>query len=228
MIAEIIPAAYDAEGKKVFRPFDRRRGPHPTFPMGRYVSQPLTVNCSSLEDVRRFLAGCKGVSDKEQFDRDDYWQPPEDFEKTKRGDCDDFALWTWRQLLFMGYDARFVCGHSGRYGQGHAWVEYFQDGCCLLLEPQLCFIGQRMPRLSTLRYHPHLSVAWDGEKLSYYQHHERPARLSFLDLARLLPEYIFIWGGFWLTSPSRVPRLIWYGLKRLLKGFRWTGKTHRV
>jgi hypothetical protein len=81
MIAEIIPAAYDAEGKRVFRPFDRRKGPHPTFPMGRYVSQPLTVKCSSMEDVRRFLNGCKRVSDKEQFGKDDYWQPPEDFEK---------------------------------------------------------------------------------------------------------------------------------------------------
>jgi hypothetical protein len=228
MIAEIIPAAYDAEGKKVFRPFDRRKGPHPTFPMGRYVSQPLTVKCSSMEDVRRFLNGCKRVSDKEQFGKDDYWQPPEDFEKTKRGDCDDFALWTWRQLLFMGYDARFIGGRSGRYGQGHAWVEYFQGGCCFLLEPQLCFIGQRMPRLSTLRYHPHLSVAWDGEKLSYYQHHERPTRLSFPDLARLLPEYILIWGGFWLTSPSRIPRFIWHELKLFFKGFRWTGKSRRI
>ena len=41
MIAEVIPGAYDAEGKKVYRPFDRHRGLRPTFPLGRYVSQPL-------------------------------------------------------------------------------------------------------------------------------------------------------------------------------------------
>jgi hypothetical protein len=34
--------------------------------MGRYVSQPLTVKCDTIRDVRRFLAGCEGVSDEEQ------------------------------------------------------------------------------------------------------------------------------------------------------------------
>lgn len=225
MIAEIIPASYDAEGKKVLRPFDHRRGPHPTFPMGRYVSQLLTVKCSSMEEVRRFLAGCKGVSDRKQFGRDDYWQPPEDFEKTRKGDCDDFALWTWRQLLSMGYDARFVAGRRGRFGRGHAWVEFFQDGSCYLLEPQFWFLGQRMPRLETLRYHPHLSVAWDAEKLSYYQHHELSAQLPLAHMARLLPEYLLIWGAFWLISPIRIPRAIWYLTKRFFQGFRWIGRT---
>ncbi len=80
MIAEVIPDAYDAEGKKVFRPFDRRRGPRPTYPLGRYVSQPLTVHCKSIAEIRNFLTTCKYVSDKELFDKDEYWQPPEDFE----------------------------------------------------------------------------------------------------------------------------------------------------
>jgi len=51
MIAEIIPAAYDAEGKKVFRPFDRHKGLRPTFPLGRYVSHPLTIHCHSIEEI---------------------------------------------------------------------------------------------------------------------------------------------------------------------------------
>ena len=132
MIAKTIPAFYDASGRKVFRPFERRKGPKPTFPMGRYVSHPLSVHCASMEDVRKFLLGCKVASDKEQFGKEEYWLPPEEFEKTKRGDCEDFALWTWRQLVAMGYDARFVAGRSGRYGAGHAWVEFFQDGDCYL------------------------------------------------------------------------------------------------
>jgi predicted transglutaminase-like cysteine proteinase len=77
--------------------------------------------------VRSFLASCQYISDREQFGKDDYWQPPDEFEKRKKGDCEDFALWTWRQLLNLGYDARFVVGSSGRYGDGHAWVEYFED-----------------------------------------------------------------------------------------------------
>src|ERR1700722_11031484 len=92
MIAEVILAAYDAKGKKVFRPFDRRKGPRPTFPLGRYVSQPLAVHCHSIEEVRKFLTGCTYISDKELFDKEDYWQPPEDFEDRKKGDCEDFSF----------------------------------------------------------------------------------------------------------------------------------------
>ena len=55
MIAEIIPEAYDASGRKALRPDWRRKGLHPTFPMGRYVSQRLTVKCESVWDVRKFL-----------------------------------------------------------------------------------------------------------------------------------------------------------------------------
>src|ERR1700760_1135947 len=124
MIAEIIPDAYDAAGRKVFRPDLRRKAVRPTFPIGRNLSQPLTVKCDSITDVRRFLSRCRYVSDKEQFDRDDNWQPPEHFELSRRGDCDDFALWTWREFLDLGYEARFVLGTAGRYGTGHAWVQF--------------------------------------------------------------------------------------------------------
>ena len=116
MIAEVIPAAYDAEGKKVFRPFDHRKGLRPSFPLGRYVSQPLAIHCQSIKEIRKFLMGCKYVSDKELFDKDDYWQPPDEFEKRKEGDCEDFAFWTWRQFMDLGFEARVVFGRHGRYG----------------------------------------------------------------------------------------------------------------
>src|SRR5580698_3894534 len=147
MIAEVIPAAYDATGTKVIQPFLRRKGPHPTFPMGRYVSQPLTVNCKSIRDLRQFLAGCRYVSDRKLFDKEDYWQPPDEFEKRKKGDCEDFAFWTWRQMFDMGFNVRLVFGRHGRYGTGHAWVEYFEDGNCFLVEPLLSRIGHTFPRL---------------------------------------------------------------------------------
>lgn len=227
MIAEVIPAAYDAVGKKVFRPFDRRKGPRPTFPLGRYVSQPLAFHCQSLEEVREFLMGCEYVSDKELFDKEEYWQPPEDFENRKKGDCEDFAFWTWRQLMGLGYDARVVFGQHGRYGSGHAWVQFIQDGKCFLVEPLCRRLGLSLPRLSTLRYRPRFSVAWDGEKLAYYQHREDSSRPPVTDLARLLPEYAFTCGLFWLGSPLRIPQLMWSVLIRFMKGFRWVGKTRR-
>src|SRR5208282_3267659 len=227
MIAEVIPAAYDAEGKKVFRPFDRHKGLHPTFPLGRYVSHPLTVHCQSIEDIRKFLIGCKAVSDRELFDKEDYWQPPDDFEKRKKGDCEDFSFWTWRQFMDLGYDARVVFGRHGRYGTGHAWVQFSQAGKCFLVEPQSCRLGDSFPRLSTLRYQPRFSVVWDGDKLTYYQHREHSSRPPVADLVSLLPEYVFFWGCFWLGAPVRIPRALWCLLKRFLKGFRWIGNTRR-
>jgi Transglutaminase-like superfamily len=214
MIAEIIPEAYDATGKQVSQPFLRRKGPHPTFPMGRYISQPLTITCTSIDDLRKFLAGCKYVSDQELFGKRDYWQPPEEFEKRRKGDCEDFALWTWRQLLIMGYDARFIGGSCGRYGDGHAWVEYFRDGRWYLLEPQRARISASMPRLSTIRYEPKLSVSWDGETLRYFAHKKPDSRLDWKQLLPLVGEYLSFWSWFWIRNFYRLPQISWMLLRQ--------------
>jgi Transglutaminase-like superfamily len=228
MIAEIIPEIYDAVGKQVSDPFHRRKGPRSTFPMGRYLSQPLTVTCSTMQEVRKFLSGCKYVSDEELFGKRDYWQPPEEFEKRKQGDCEDFALWTWRQLLLMGYEARFIGGAAGRYGTGHAWVEYFRDGRWFLLEPQHCMIDF-MPRLSTIRYEPRFSVSSDGKTLRYFAHKKPSSRLGWKALSPLVADYLLFWSWFWVRNVHRLPAMLW---RRLQHGvFRrelWLQKTtHR-
>jgi transglutaminase superfamily protein len=214
MIAETIPEAYDAKGRQVARPFDHRRGFHPSFPMGRYVSQPLTVKCASIKDVRTFLASCKYASDKELFGKEDFWQPPDEFERSRKGDCEDFALWTWRQLLSLGYDARFVGGSCGRYGHGHAWVEYFQDGKCYLVESLRSRVASVMPRLSTIRYVPKLSVSWDGKTLRYFSHKKPGLPLGARLLAPLLADYIVFWAYFWLLNFYRLPHYAWKILRR--------------
>lgn len=213
MIAEIIPEAYDAVGHQVSQPFLRRKGPHPTFPMGRYLSQPLTIHCRTIGELREFLMGCKYVSDKELFGKEDYWQPPEEFEKSRKGDCEDFALWTWRQLLNMGYHARFMGGSAGRYGTGHAWVEYFQDGKCFLLEPQYCRTGYTMPRLSTLRYEPRISVSWDGTTLRYFSHKKPASPVGSAMLALLVLEYVVFWTWVSLRLMFHAPQILWYMLR---------------
>jgi len=213
MIAEIIPEAYDAIGRPVARPFDHRHGYHPAFPIGRYVSQPLGIQCTSIGDVRRFLAGCKYVSDGEQFGKRDYWQPPEEFEKRKKGDCEDFALWTWRQLLSLGYDARFVIGSGSRYGDGHAWVEYFEQGKCFLVESLASRVAT-IPRLSIARYSPKLSVSWDGKTLTYFQHRKLDSSLSVRRVVCLLPEYLIFWAWYWVANSYRLPQAAWRLLRR--------------
>jgi len=206
MIAEIFPEAYDVHGKRVLRPDSRSgKGQRSTLPMGRYVSRPLTVNCKSIADVRRFLRTCKYVSDQAQFGKKDYWQPPEEFEQTKKGDCDCFALWTWRAFLALGYDARFVTGRSGRYGEGHAWVQFSRNGRDFLVEPILARVRYPMPRLSTLRYRPKYSVAWDGSKLSYYSHEDRSCDPPFLKLIPLVADWLIFWVWVWTRMLLRLP-----------------------
>lgn len=218
MVAEIIPEAYDATGKQVSQPFIQRRRPHPTLPMGRYLSHPLAIHCRSLEEVRSFLRKCRAVSDEEQFGKAEYWLPPEEFEKRKAGDCEDFSLWTWRQLLEMGLDARIVFGRHGRYGIGHAWTMFYTDRKCFLLEPQARFLGC-LPRLSTLRYEPKFSVAWDGRTLRYYAHRDGNAfQPSFSLAVSLFPEWLAIWGWLWLRVlvrlPYRLPSALWHRARR--------------
>lgn len=169
-----------------------------------------------MREVRKFLASCEYVSDKELFGKKDYWQPPEEFEKRRKGDCEDFALWTWRQLLSMGYDARFIGGASGRYGEGHAWVEFFQDGKCFLVEPQLCRVGDAVPRLSSIRYVPKVSVSWNGNTLRYFSHKRPEHQLRWQMLVPLVAEYVIFWAWVWLRILLRLPQIAWRILRRSL------------
>lgn len=209
LIAEIIPEAYDARGRNVFRPDLRRRsGFKPTFPVARYLSQPLRRTYSTFEEMHEFLSTCRYISDQEQFGVRDYWQPPEEFEETKQGDCDDFALWTWRQLLYMGYQARFVTGRAGRYGSGHAWVSFQRDSKTFLFESLAWPIGLHLPRLSTVRYKPRFSVAWDGKNLSYFAHENRSFTPSFSEMIPLTAEWLRYWVPFWTKTLPKLPLLI--------------------
>lgn len=205
MIAEIFPEAYDAEGRKISRPDSRRTGLRSTLPMGRYVSQPLTVKCERILDIRKFLSNCKYVSDEKQFGKKDYWQAPEEFERTRKGDCDCFALWTWRQFLALGFDARFVIGRAGRYGEGHAWVQYCQNGKTFVVEPTMARAGSTCPRLSTLQYQPKFSVAWDGSKLSFYSHEECRRNPPLLKLIASVPDWLMFWIWVWVMILVLLP-----------------------
>jgi hypothetical protein len=209
MVAEIIPAAYDSQGKKVshLHIHLNRYWFKPTFPMGAYLSQPLSVSCSTMKDIRRFLLECKYVSDQEQFNQPDYWMPPEEFESRKKGDCDDFALWTWRQLMALGYRCRFVIGSASRYGDGHAWTTLVQDGTTYLVEPMIVRVGEKFPRLSTLRYEPRVSVEWDGKQLHYYSHEKRFYNPSLREVLPLAWEWICFW-------PAKWPKIICWRIKR--------------
>ena len=190
VIAEIVPPFYDVEGKRIFRPSKKRHGGCWAIPIGSYFSQPLKLVCRDIDEVRAFLSTCRYVSDREQFGVADYWAAPEQFEQTRKSDCDDFALWTWRQLVALGYDARFVTGAAGRYGGGHAWVTFRVLEKTFVVEPQLARAGRKFPRLDALRYKPLVSVQVAGSHVKYFKHLTPENQLGFRDVAPLIPEWL--------------------------------------
>ena len=173
--------------------------------------------------MARFLISCKQASDKKTFGKDDYWLPPDEFEKSKQGDCDDFALWTWRQLIDMGYPARFVVGRFGRYGGGHAWVTFGRNGKSFIADGTRAVLGLE-PSLRTLNYDPTYSVAWNGKELSFYSH-RKTTTPPLAAVLVLVPSFLWFWLKFWTRVAVRLPwgvaRMIG---RRLLRGLSKSGE----
>jgi hypothetical protein len=211
MIAEIITAAYDIDGKETFFPGRKKgRDTWRRYPIGRFATCPLSRECSSVEEVIGFLETCRYVSDEKQFGEQDHWMSPDEFEVSRMGDCDDFAVWTWRQMMALGYSPRFVWGRAGRYGAGHAWVTIARDGKHFLVEALASWVGERLPRLSALRYEPMASVEWLGGKAHYFTHEKRFYRPSLSEIGTLVLEWVAFWPRFW-------PRYVWRFLSVLTK-----------
>ena len=97
-----------------------------------YFEGPSNVTVSSLEDVRTWLLTCEYARDPDLFQKRDFWQHPRTFEHLRRGDCEDFALWTWRKLVELGYEAELIAGQWQEVSEGwspHAWVVFHKpDG----------------------------------------------------------------------------------------------------
>ena len=196
MIGEIDSRGYDYDGRITLLPKKKSLRFRPTAAMGSYLGGELETSCGSLEELRSFLRTCSYVSDPEQFGVSDYWAHPRDFEATRKGDCDCFALWTWRQLVELGYDARFVVGWAGYGRRSHAWVTYQADGRRYLVEPTAARWA-KLPRLVTMMYEPAASVSWTGKE-------------SVAIAAEWVPLFIFRgfvwilrWALYWLSLPVR-------------------------
>jgi hypothetical protein len=91
-----------------------------------YLRGPSNVRVSSVEEIKEWLLGCSYQTDRDQFGRE-YWQHLLEFEDRRVGDCDDYAIWAWRKLVDLGFDARLVVGKTLPIANallGHAWVVY--------------------------------------------------------------------------------------------------------
>ena len=126
----------------------------------------------SLEEIIEWLAGCEYASDEALFAEPDFWQHPRTFEHLRRGDCEDFALWAWRNLLRLGYDADLVVGRCvppARERSRHAWIVFRRDGETFLYEPSQRTGEQAITRLNEVRdrYIPEFGVGPDAQRFAF-------------------------------------------------------------
>ena len=105
-----------------------------------YFEGRSVVEIQSIEEIQEWLLGCTYVSDPDLFQEADFWQHPCTFEHLRKGDCEDFALWAWRKLVRLGYQAEFVAGQFVLpgcldYGHGHTWLLFEKEGVLYLFDP---------------------------------------------------------------------------------------------
>jgi hypothetical protein len=117
----------------------RAFGPGSRRPFAEYFEGPSCVHVRSIDEIVAFLQTCEYVTDIELFHWPDFWQHPGAFERLRRGDCEDFALWGWRKLAELGIDAEFyvgrvICDDQPEVDRQHAWVVYRVDGTEFLFE----------------------------------------------------------------------------------------------
>ena len=140
-------------------------GPGSMQPFAEYFRGPSSVPVQSIDDIVAWLQTCEYVADLELFHERDVWQHPASFEKLRRGDCEDFALWAWRKRGEIGIDGEFIVGRvvsddSTAIDRQHAWVVYRVDGTEFLFEPAARNPSRIRRRLADAmdEYVPHFAV----------------------------------------------------------------------
>jgi hypothetical protein len=137
-----------------------------------YLSGESTVSVTSLEDIQSWLRGCEYQSDEILFNEPDFWQHPSTFERLRAGDCEDFAIWAWRKLVELNFDANLVVGFSalnGALGGRHAWVMFKKDGIDYVFEPVRRSADRAVRPLSEVRelYVPEFGVDRHAKRYAY-------------------------------------------------------------
>ena len=128
----------------------------------QYFEGESSVRVQSVDDIVEWLRGCEYVTDADLFHERDRWQHPAAFEQLRRGDCEDFALWTWRKLAEIGIDAEFVVGRvlGSQVDGQHAWVVYRVNREDFLFEPAAQSRQRMIRTLAEAKdeYVPHFAV----------------------------------------------------------------------
>jgi hypothetical protein len=127
---------------------------------------------SSIEDICTWLLECEYAHDEVLFNEPDYWQHPRTFEHLRKGDCEDHALWAWRKLVELGYEAELIAGDWQPVGDtlgGHVWVRFSKGGQEFILET----VGRSQERMirslsdAKSEYIPHAGIDQKFQRYAY-------------------------------------------------------------
>jgi hypothetical protein len=143
-----------------------------------YLEGRSESEMACVDEMKTWLASCQYISDDVLFNERDVWQHPLTFERLKKGDCEDFSLWTWRQLVEKGYDAEFVAGwsiHPGGEYKGHTWVIYKDEGTSYLFDAVARDLDEMAKPLDSVRewYVPQVSVDQQLSQFVYGGYYDR-------------------------------------------------------
>jgi len=85
---------------------------------------PMLEKIDSPKELSKFMSkNFKFVEDADNFGKIDYWQSPEEMLANKKGDCEDFALFTHAVLTELGYESQVVSIY-GKNGYAHTIAVY--------------------------------------------------------------------------------------------------------
>jgi hypothetical protein len=143
-----------------------------------YFEGETLVAVGDVDALCEWLLACEYVRDPELFNERDFWQHPRTFEHLRKGDCEDHALWAWRKLVEMGYEAELVTGEVVRDGgdvTSHVWVLFTRDGVPHLLEGTARTRDAMVRPLEEVRarYVPHWGITGRFESRGYAGYHLR-------------------------------------------------------
>ena len=135
-----------------------------------------------IDSMKDWLSECEYIADDALFNERDVWQHPVTFERLRRGDCEDFSLWTWRKLVESGFEAEFVAGwvvYPGDEFKGHTWVLFEDGGHAHVFDPVVNDLSRMVVPLEEVVewYVPQVSVDGKLKQFVYggYYNQLRPA-----------------------------------------------------
>lgn len=172
-------------------------GPGSSHDFGWYFEGESLVGVQTVDELKAWLLACEYVRDPDLFNEADFWQHPRTFERLRRGDCEDHALWAWRKLLELGYDADLVSGRCLPWEPGvadaerrHVWVVFRQEGQSYLLESVAKRREEMVQLLENVKanYRPEYGVDRDRQRYAFagliHTMREREFRKSAVDSKR--------------------------------------------